>query len=102
LQKIAGARKASRAGAIFGAVLLAGVPGLSVTAQAMLAPVASEAVPAPPPLADITSIATGPTGALLEHDYFRLPPQPQAARRILPCTVHLLVFEKTRIAQSCY
>ena len=59
LQKIAGARKASRAGAIFAAVLLAGVPGLGVTAQAMLAPVASEAVPAPPPLG-VAPAAHGP------------------------------------------
>jgi hypothetical protein len=52
-------------------------------------------------IVDTNAIATGPAGALLEQDYFRMPPQPNAARRILPCTVRLIVFEKTRIAQAC-
>lgn len=83
------------------AMALALLFALSVSAQAKPAPVEPQAqtlVPSP----DLTAIYTGPAGATIEHDYFQAPPQPSAAGRLFPCTVRILVFEKTRLAQACY
>jgi hypothetical protein len=54
------------------------------------------------PKPGLTAINTGPSGATLEHDYFHAPAQHSASGRILPCSVRLIVFNKTRLAQACY
>ena len=48
---------------------------------------------------DDTAIATGPTGALLESNYFNAPPPPASAPR--SCRMQFNVFEKTRLARAC-
>ena len=49
----------------------------------------------------VAAIYTGPAGAQVEHDYFQSAPQPTATRRIFPCSVRVIVFEKTQLARSC-
>ena len=71
---------------------------LGSAAEAKLAPVEPQSGPPKP---DVAAIFTGPAGAMIEHDYFRQRPEPMAARRIFPCTVQVIVFEKTRLAQFC-
>jgi hypothetical protein len=41
---------------------------------------------------------------MLERNYFQAPPQVPVAttRRAAPCTVQMVVFDKTRLAQACY
>ena len=75
-----------------GALLLAGA------ANATFAPLDLR----PAALSSIdTTIDSGPSGASLESNYFRAPPQPYAAGRLFPCRVQLRVFDKTRLAQVC-
>lgn len=81
--------------AIVFAVTMAATITLGAPAQAARAPVKTPSVLAPP---DLTAIYTGPAGAMVEHDYFQAPPSIAAGR----CTVRMLVFEKTRLAQACY
>jgi hypothetical protein len=76
------------------AVLLA----LGATAQAKVAPLERQMVAIS---ADDSTINSGPSGAMLESNYFRAPQTPAAAGRIFPCRLQLRVFEKTRLAQSC-
>jgi hypothetical protein len=57
----------------------------------------------PTELTDVTSLHTGPAAASLERNYFQAPPQkPVEARRITPCTVQMVVFDKVRLAQACF
>lgn len=51
---------------------------------------------------DITALHTGPTAAMLERGYFDAPQQPVASRRVAPCTVQTVLFDKARLAQACY
>ena len=51
--------------------------------------------------ADDTAIATGPSGALLESNYFNAPQSSLAVGRGNSCRLPLSLFEKTRLAQSC-
>lgn len=76
------------------AVLLA----LGATVQAKLAPPERQLVAIS---ADDLTIYTGPSGAMVESNYFRAPPAPLGSSRIFPCRLQLRVFEKTRLAQSC-
>lgn len=46
------------------------------------------------------SINTGPSGAMLERQYFHEPLVPYAGQ-ISPCRLQLKPFDKTRLAQSC-
>ena len=85
-------------GAMKAVIALAIILALGTAAEAKLAPVEPQSGPPKP---DVTAIFTGPADAMIEHDYFRQPPRPMAARRIFPCTVQMIVFEKTRLAQSC-
>jgi hypothetical protein len=80
------------------AIALAIVLALGAAAQAKLAPVGPQIGP---PKLDPMAIMIGPAYATIEHNYFRQPPQPLAARRIFPCTVQAIVFEKIRLAQYC-
>lgn len=56
------------------------------------------------PLPDVASVYTGPAAAALEHGYFQAPPvqRPETAKRLAPCTVQMVVFDKSRLAQACY
>ena len=78
-------------------IALALLMALGATAQGKLAPV--EPQPAATSLDDF-AISTGPAGA--ERDYFRAPPATYAARRTFPCRLQLIIFDKTRLAQSCH
>lgn len=51
---------------------------------------------------DVTSLHTGPAAASVERNYFQAPQQPIASRAIAPCTVQMVVFDKVRLARSCY
>ncbi len=49
-----------------------------------------------------STIAIDVAGALREADYFRVPQSPLAGERLLlPCRLQHVVFDKTRLAQSC-
>jgi hypothetical protein len=50
---------------------------------------------------DDTAIATGPSGALLESNYFNAPQAPTTFGRGNSCRLPLSLFVKTRLAQSC-
>lgn len=80
------------------AIALAIVLALGTAAQAKLAPAGSRIGP---PKLDVMAINIGPAYATVEHNYFSQPSQPLAARRIFPCTVQAIVFEKIRLAQYC-
>lgn len=51
---------------------------------------------------DVTSLHTGPAAASVERNYFHAPQLPVASRRVSPCTVQMLLFDKARLAQACY
>ncbi len=79
-------------------------------AAALLIALCAGAKSAPSPLATprLASVATdsalylGPTGAMLEADYFRAPQPHYGASRLFPCQLHLRVAGSTRrIVQSC-
>lgn len=79
-------------------------------AIAILTALCAGAKAAPSPLAAplLASIAAdsaiylGPTGVMLEADYFRAPQPRYGANRIFPCRMHLRIAEPTRrIAQFC-
>jgi hypothetical protein len=73
---------------------------LTAPAAAKLTPFDSQKEPLP----DVASVYTGPAAAMLEHGYFQAPPQqqPETAKRLTPCTVQMVVFDKARLAQACY
>ncbi len=73
---------------------------LTVPAYAKLTPFDSQKEPVP----DVASVYTGPAAAMLERGYFQTPPQhqPETAKRLMPCTVQMIVFDKARLAQVCY
>ncbi len=73
---------------------------LTAPAYAKLTPFDSQKEPVP----DVASVYTGPAAAMLEHRYFQAPPhtQPTTAKRLTPCTVQMVVFDKSRLAQACY
>ena len=71
---------------------------LGATAQAKFAPFEGAAIAI---ASHEMAIAIGPVGALLEADYFRAPQSPIATERIFPCRLRHIVFDKTRLAQSC-
>lgn len=79
------------------AIILAVVFACCEPALAKYAPVDQQIVPRKPALSAIDS---GPAGARAEQNYFQAP-QPFAARRIFPCTVRAIVFEKTQLARAC-
>lgn len=83
------------------AIALAVTLILTVPAYAKLTPFDSQKEPVP----DVASVYTGPAAATLEHDYFQAPldqHQPATAKRLTPCTVQMVVFDKSRLAQACY
>jgi hypothetical protein len=71
---------------------------LGATAQAKPAPLEQQSISAS---LEASAIYSGPSGAMLEQDYFRAPQPLLTAGRIFPCRLQLRVFEKTRLAQSC-
>lgn len=82
---------------------------LAVLAAAMVVVllISAQAKPSPyePPQSrvarDIAALATTPFDVASERAYFQAP-RPASAQRALPCTVDIVVFEKTRLAQACY
>jgi len=71
---------------------------LGAAAQAKLAPVE------PPPAAispDDLAISTGAAAATFERDYFRAPQPADATGHVFLCRPQRLIFDKTRLAQSC-
>jgi hypothetical protein len=71
----------------------------TVPASAKLTAFGQQPFDQPP---DVTSLYTGPAAATLERRYFEAPPQPAVSKRVLRCTVQMIVFEKARLAQACY
>ena len=60
------------------------------------------AAPRLPSVTADSAIYLGPTGAILEADYFRTPQPRYGASRVFPCRLHLRFAESTRrIVQSC-
>ncbi len=50
----------------------------------------------------LTSVQPGPSAAMLERRLFQAPPPPAVGKRAVPCTVQTVLFDKSRLAQSCY
>ncbi len=71
---------------------------LGAAAQTKLAPVGMQPKVVSP---DDLAISTGPAGATLEQDYFRVPQPASATGLVFPCRLQLRLFDKTRLAQSC-
>ena len=60
------------------------------------------AAPRAASIAADSAIYLGPTGAMLEADYFRAPQPRYGESRIFPCRLHLRIAVSTRrIVQSC-
>lgn len=71
---------------------------LGATAQAKVAPLESYAAVI---AASDWVIASRSSASQMESDYFRAPQSPLATERIFSCRLQHVVFEKTRLAQSC-
>ena len=84
---------------VAGLVLTAGLIAAGQAAQAKLTPF--ERQPRSSTTNVFAAMYLGPIGAMLERDYFQAP-QPKSAQQIFPCTAHVVVFVKTRLAQACY
>ena len=80
-------------------IALALLLALSSTAQAKLAPFEPLRTTIAP---DDLMISTRPAAAALEQNYFRAPPPADAAGGVFLCRPQRLIFDKTRLAQSCH
>lgn len=59
-------------------------------------------VPRPASMTADSALYLGPTGVLLEADYFRPPLPRHGVSRIFPCRLHLRIAQSTRrIVQAC-
>lgn len=85
---------------IFAAAGLFALAAFGATAQAKPTPVEPQKLATLS--ADDAAMTSEPLGAMLESDYFNVPPVPFAAGRMSPCRMQLRLFDKTRIAQSCH
>lgn len=54
---------------------------------------------APPPIRNDVDINSGPSGAMLERQYFQAPPPFTAGG--LPCRLQTAIFNKVQLAQLC-
>lgn len=81
------------------AIALAIFLAATVPASAKLTPFEQEPFDQVP---DVSALYTGPAAATLERRYFQAPPQAELSKRLLPCTVQMVLFEKARLAQACY
>ena len=54
---------------------------------------------APPPTQNDVDINSGPSGAMLEREYFQAPPPFTAGG--LPCRLQTAIFNKVQLAQLC-
>ena len=79
-------------------IALALLLALGATAQAKLAPVEAQSAGISP---DDLAVASGAAGAMLEQDYFRAPQPADANGRVFLCRPQRLIFDNTRLAQSC-
>ena len=50
---------------------------------------------------DDLAVSSGAAGAMLEQDYFRALQPADATGRVFLCRSQRLIFDKTRLAQSC-
>jgi hypothetical protein len=80
------------------AVLLAFGAAFGSPVQARLAP--PEAYSAAIASGD-RATASNSSASQMELDYFRAPQSPPASEQLFPCRLQHVVFEKTRLAQSC-
>lgn len=80
-------------------IALALLLALGVVAQAKPAPVEPQPAAISP---DDLAISTGAVGATFEQDYFRAQQPADAAGRVFLCRPQRLIFDKTRLAQSCH
>jgi len=53
----------------------------------------------PPPARNDVDINSGPSGAMLEREYFQAPPPFTSGG--LPCRLHSAIFNKVQLAQLC-
>ena len=81
------------------AVLFAFGAAFGSPAQARLAP--PEAYSAAIASGDHSGDRVQLSAAQMELDYFRAPQLPPASEQLFPCRLQHVVFEKTRLAQSC-
>ncbi len=81
------------------ATVLAMLLVLSLPAQANFSPVGTQSPVQPP---DVTAVYTGSASAMIERAYVHAPALPTSVGPLLRCTMRLVVFEKTRLAQACY
>ena len=54
----------------------------------------------PPPTRNDVDINSGPSGAMLEREYFQAPPPFTAGG--LPCRLQSAIFNKVQLAQLCH
>jgi hypothetical protein len=79
------------------AVLLALGAPFGASAQAKIAPLASQAV-----VTASEDLAASRLAAQREAEYFRTPQSPLASELLFPCRLQHVIFDKTRLAQSCH
>lgn len=73
---------------------------ISAFAHAKPAPVEPQAATMSAALDD-TAIDTGPSGAMLESNYFNAPQPAQPGRQSLYCRLQFDLLAKTRLARAC-
>ena len=78
------------------AMLIALCASLGASAQAMVAPLTSQAA-----VTASDDWVSSRSAETREAEYFRSPQSPALAERNYPCRLQLRIFEKTRLAQSC-
>ena len=78
------------------AMLLALCVTFSASAQARVAPLASQAA-----VTASDDWVSSRSAETREAEYFRAPQSPALAEHNYPCRLQLRIFEKTRLAQSC-
>ena len=72
---------------------------LGAAAQAKFSPVEPQPAAISP---NDLAISTGAAAATFEQDYFRAPQPADATGRVFLCRPQRLIFDKTRLAQSCH
>jgi hypothetical protein len=80
------------------AAVLLGLFAYGAQAQAKPAPIEARLAVAS---RDDSTINTGPSGAMMESNYFNAPQAPFTAARLFPCRLQVRIFDKTRLAQAC-
>ena len=79
-------------------IVLALLLALGTTAQAKYAPFEAQPARISP---NALALSNGPADATREQIYFRAPQPADATGHIFLCRPQRLIFDKTRLAQSC-